>query len=149
MTAIRSATHTDAAAWLEMRRALWPDGTEAEHRREIDRYLAGEAREPAAVLLAENVTGQAVGFVELSVRPYAEGCRTPFVAYLEGWYVAPEARRQGVGRALIDAAEEWGRAQDCSELASDAHPENDVSAIAHRAAGFADVGLVRCFRKDL
>jgi aminoglycoside 6'-N-acetyltransferase I len=71
------------------------------------------------------------------------------VAYLEGWFVVPAARGRGVGRALIAAAEEWGRAQGCCEFASDAHPDNEVSAAAHRALGFVEAGLVRCFRKDL
>jgi aminoglycoside 6'-N-acetyltransferase I len=90
-----------------------------------------------------------LGFVELSTRPYGEGCRTSRVAYLEGWFVVPEARRQGVGRALLEATEEWGRAQGCNELASDAHPDNDLSSAAHRSLGFADMGLVRCFRKEI
>lgn len=149
MIGVRPVTDRDAEAWLRMRCALWPDGSESEHRREIDRYLAGVAQEPAEVILAEDAAGHAVGFVELSIRAYAEGCSTQGVAYLEGWYVEPDARRRGVGRALVEAAEEWGRVQGCSELASDAHPENDVSRAAHRAAGFDEVGLVRCFRKEI
>jgi len=68
------------------------------------------------------------------------------VAYLEGWFVAPEPRGQGGGRALVAAAEAWGREQGCRELASDTEHENDVSTAAHLALGFEDVGLVRCFR---
>jgi len=45
-----------------------------------------------------------VGFVEVSLRPYAEGCDTRPVGYLEGGYVAPEWRGQGIGRALVEAA---------------------------------------------
>lgn len=149
MTTVRPANRSDAAAWLQLRHALWPDSSEAEHREDIDRFLFGHAREPLAVLLAEDVTGRAVGFVELSIRAYAEGCRSDRVAYLEGWFVAPEARGLGVGRALIAAAEKWGRSQGCKEFASDARPDNARSAAAHRALGFTDVGLLRCFRKDL
>ena len=61
----------------------------------------------------------------------------------------PNARGQDAGRALIAAGEAWGRSQGCREFASDAEPDDEVSAAAHRALGFADVGLVRCFRKDL
>ncbi len=149
MTRVRPAKPADTAAWLQLRHALWPDRSTAEHREEIDRFFAGEAREPLAVLLAEDETRCPIGFAELSIRAYAEGCRTDRVAYLEGWFVVPNARGQGVGRALIAAAEEWGRAQGCREFASDAEPDNEVSAAAHRALGFADVGLVRCFRKEL
>jgi aminoglycoside 6'-N-acetyltransferase I len=134
---------------LRLRRALWPDGSEAEHRVEIDRLLAGQANEPQAVLFAEDGSGRLVGFAELSIRPCAEGCRTNRVAYLEGWFVVPEARGRGVGWALVEVAEAWGRAQGCREFASDAQADNELSAAAHRALGFTDVGLVRCFRKDL
>jgi hypothetical protein len=41
------------------------------------------------------------------------------------------------------------RSAGCTEFASDAEADNEVSAAAHRALGFEDVGLIRCFRKDL
>lgn len=146
---VRSATPADAESWLAMRHALWPDGSEAEHRAEIEEYFAGRANEPQEVLLAEDDAGRPLGLAELSLRAYAEDCTTSPVAYLEGWYVAPDARRRGVGRRLIEAAEDWGRRQGCRELASDTTPDNTISAAAHRAAGFEDAGLVRCFRKSL
>jgi len=131
-----------------MRRALWPDGSAGEHEEEIERFLSGRSGEPLAVLIADESTQGPVGFVELS-RASAEGCRTSRIAYLEGWFVAPHARRQGVGRQLVDAAEGWGRAQGCTELASDSAPDNLASLAAHRAIGFVDVGSIQCHRKDL
>jgi aminoglycoside 6'-N-acetyltransferase I len=147
--AVRPVSPGDADAWSRLRHALWPDGTEAEHREEIDQFFAGRAREPKAVLVAEDAAAHVIGVAELSIRPHAEGCHGDRVAYLEGWFVVPEARGFGVGRALVAAAEEWGRSQGCSEFASDAEADNAVSAAAHRALGFTEVGLVRCFRKDL
>jgi aminoglycoside 6'-N-acetyltransferase I len=149
MITVRPAKPSDAAAWLQLRHALWPDRPEAEHREEVDRLFAGKAREPLAVLLADDGAGCPVGLAELSIRAYAEGCCSDRVAFLEGWFVVPQARGRGVGRALIAAAEQWGRGQGCRELASDAQADNVVSAAAHRALGFAEVGLMRCFRKDL
>ena len=149
MITVRPAKPSDGAAWLQLRHALWPDRSEAEHREEVDRFFAGGAREPLAVLLADDGAGCPVGLAELSIRAYAEGCRSDRVAYLEGWFVVPQARRRGVGRALIAAAQEWGRSQGCREFASDAQPANHVSTAAHRALGFVEVGLIRCFRKDL
>jgi aminoglycoside 6'-N-acetyltransferase I len=146
---IRPATQGDSRAWLLLRHALWREASESEHRAEIESFFAGHAREPLAVLLAEDGAGGVVGLAELSIRPSAEGCTSDRVAYLEGWFVVPEARRRGVGRALVRAAEEWGRDQGCTEFASDTQPDNLVSAAAHRALGFIEVGSVRCFRKDL
>ena len=148
-TLVRAVTPADAGAWLQMRNALWPEGPESEHREEIERFFAGQVRDPLATLVALNAAGDPVGFAELSIRPYAEDCVTDHVAYLEGWYVVPDARRQGVGGALVRAAEEWGRAQGCTEFASDALIDNDVSAAAHRALGFHETVQIRCFRKDL
>jgi len=147
---VRPVTSSDSAAWLRMRCALWPSGREAEHREEIERFLGGGSpREPREVLLAEDSEGGTVGFVELSIRPYAKGCRTRRVAYLEGWFVLPEARGRGVGRALVTAAEEWARARGSSEFASDTEPGNEIGEAAHLAVGFADAGAVRCFRKEI
>jgi aminoglycoside 6'-N-acetyltransferase I len=149
MTTVRPVKQSDAAAWLQLRHALWPEGSEADHREAIDRFFGGDAWEPVAILLAVDETGCPIGLAELSIRAYAEGCHSDRVAYLEGWFVAPKARGHGVGRALIAAAEDWGRSQGCSEFASDAQRDNEGSAAAHRALGFVEVGLIRCFRKDL
>ncbi len=147
---VRPTTAKDASSWLTMRQALWPDGSETEHREEIERFLAGTAGgRPAEVLVAEDQSDRIVGFAELAIRPYAEGCVSDRVAYLEGWFVESDSRRRGIGRALVAAAEDWGRAQGCTEFASDADPENDVSTRAHGALGFADAGLIRCFHKNL
>jgi aminoglycoside 6'-N-acetyltransferase I len=86
---------------------------------------------------------------EISIRSYAEGCATDRVGFLEGWFVVPEHRRRGIGGALVRAAERWALAQGCREFASDALADNDESALAHRALGFTEVGMIRCFRKDL
>lgn len=145
---VRPMTPSDIDSWVEMRRALWPEGGAYQHFLEATVFFeAGDAVEGAALIAEED--GRAVGLAEVSIRPYAEGCRTNRVGFLEGWYVVPDARRRGVGAALVAAAEEWARAQGCTELASDTEPDNHVSAEAHRALGFTDVGLVRCFRKDL
>ena len=132
-----------------MRHALWPEGSVEEHAGEIEDFFAGRSREPLAVLVAEAEPGRLLGFAELSIRPYAEGCATDRIGYLEGWYVVPEARKQGVGRALVEASEAWARAQGCAEFASDTEIDNEVSAAAHRALGYTEVALIRCFRKDL
>jgi aminoglycoside 6'-N-acetyltransferase I len=148
MVRIRPVDQRDADRWLALRCALWQEGSSEEHREEIARFFAGKAQEPQAVLIAEK-DGQPVGIAELSIRAYAEGCVTDRVAYLEGWYVAPEFRGLGYGRALIAAAEEWGAAQGCKEFASDAELDNHSSKAAHEACGFVEVGAVRCFRKAL
>ena len=149
MITVRPVRRGDAESWRRMRHDLWPDGSAEEHASEIAAFLEARAPEPLAVLVAEEAGGELVGLAELSIRPCAEGCVTDHVAYLEGWYVAPGARRRGVGRALVRAVEEWARGQGCTELASDTAVGNEAGAAAHRAVGFDEVGLVRCFRRPL
>ncbi len=146
---IRYATKGDSEAWLELRHALWPDSSRDEHRSEIESFLAGTAREPLAVLIAETGDGQVVGCAELSIRAYAEGCTSDRVAFLEGWYVTPEARGRGVGKELVAAAEGWAVAQRCTEFASDTEAQNEIGVAAHRHCGFVEVATIKCFRKEL
>jgi aminoglycoside 6'-N-acetyltransferase I len=148
MGAVREVGTEDSEDWLRLRCALWPHASESEHRADITQFLSGQSQEPVAVLVAVTA-GAAVGFAELSIRAHAEGCQSKRIAYLEGWYVDPGARGRGIGRALIAAAERWGRSHNCTEFASDAQPGNEQSIRAHHAVGFEDAGLVRCFRKQL
>jgi aminoglycoside 6'-N-acetyltransferase I len=146
---VRSATRADTADWLRMRNALWPEYDSPWHALEVEQFFDGKLSMPLAVLLAVDDDGAAIGFAELSIRAYAEDCMTDRVAYLEGWYVAPHARRKGIGRALVSAAEEWARTQGCTEFGSDAVIDNEISARAHLALGFEETVQIRCFRKSL
>lgn len=145
---IRPARRDDAEAWEHMRCSLWPSDAD-DHAAEIASYFEGPRKNSAETLLAFNEQGRPLGFVELSIRNHAEGCSTERVAFLEGWYVELDARRQGVGAALVKAAEEWGRAQGCTEFASDTELDNYVSAAAHRALGFVETERIICFKKEL
>lgn len=148
MTHVRAAEPRDLGEWIRLRAALWPGGID-EHRAAAERFFAGQRHEPAEVLLAFDESGRAVGFVELSIRNIVDSCSTDRVAYLEGWYVEPSLRRQGVGAALVAAAERWGVEQGCTEFGSDSLIDNEVSHQAHRALGFEETGRVVNFRKDL
>ena len=152
MISIRHAAPADAVQWSALRVALWPE--------EDARNLASEAeeffRQPPAglegVLVAADTDHPEigiVGFAELSLRVYAEGCASSPVGFLEGWYVAPEYRRRGIGGALVAASENWARDKGCVEFASDTEIDNTLSAEAHFALGFEEAALLRCFRKDL
>ncbi len=138
----------DAAEWARLRQLLWP-APPGEHEREIASFFGGDRGDPAEVILAIGDDGRALGFAEVSVRSYAEGCVTNRVAYLEGWFVEEPHRRCGIGAALVAAVEDWARAQGCTELASDTEIENGISATAHQALGFGEVERIICFKKEL
>jgi len=148
---IRRVERRDAGGWIDLRHALWPDQPREELAAEAHAYLDGRGFMLETVLVAVDETNAdgVVAFAELSLRPYAEGCSTTPVGFLEGWFVLPEWRGRGVGRALVAAAEAWARGRGCREFASDTTIDNTSSAAAHAALGFEEVERIRCFRKPL
>jgi putative acetyltransferase len=152
---VRPAYPQDQAEWVRMRTALWPDDGETEHAEEVAAFFAAdtfhwsEAIRSWNVFVAERPAGGLCGFVEASIRPHVDGCSTRPVGYVEGWYVDPDVRRQGIGRMLVEAAECWATVQGCKEMASDAQLWNTVSHEAHKALGFEEVERLVHFRKAL
>lgn len=92
---------------------------------------------------------EAIGFIHVGLRVYADGCETSPVGYIEAWYVAEEYRRTGVGEDLIGAAENWARELGCTEMGSDCLLDNEVSLAAHTAIGYTESERLIAFRKDL
>ena len=130
-----------------MRVALWPFLTERENDVDSDRILADPDR--FAVFVATTRDGAVHGFLEASLRAYAEGCDTSPVGFIEGWFVDREVRRQGMGAALVAAAEEWARQRGCTEMASDTTIENVDGQRAHTRLGYSESERLVCFRKSL
>ncbi|MFI0239231.1 GNAT family N-acetyltransferase [Streptomyces sp. NPDC016845] len=123
---VRSASPADLDAVL----AFWKTAAEgtsiSDDRAGVERLVA---RDPEALLLAERADGELVGTV---------------IAGFDGWRchlyrlaVRPDARRQGIGSALLAAAEErftalGGRRGDAMVL-----NRNERAHAAWKAAGYA------------
>lgn len=144
---IARCTAADIAAWLPLRLALWPEGEAAGHRAEMLQQLAEPARQAQWLGWAGET---AVGLAEASLRhEYVNGTEGAPVLFLEGLYVAPGWRRQGLARRLVDTVAAWGVAQGCREFASDTPLDNLVSQRLHLALGFAETERVVYFRRLL
>lgn len=140
-----SLDHLDA--WLQLRAELWPHSSMEYHRGEIAGILSTEN---AIAFVARNPTDDLVGFAEATLRhDYVNGCKTSPVLFLEGIYLRPHHRRQGVARLLCGAIAAWGRAAGCREFASDALLDNVESHAFHAALGFEETQRVVYFRKPL
>ncbi len=103
-----------------------------------------------AQFLQYDPSHKALGFVEASLRSdYVNGTSTSPVAFLEGIYVIPEARRRGVARSLVTEVEGWAADRGCTEFASDVLLENVLSRSMHIALGFEETERVIFFKKVL
>jgi ribosomal protein S18 acetylase RimI-like enzyme len=108
---------SDDAFLASVERLITDPGTE---------YLLGapEAGAPAA------------GVVQLrfrwSVWRAAEDCE------LEDLFVSPQARRGGLGRALVAAAIDRARARGCRRIALDTAERNEAAVPLYRSFGFND-----------
>ena len=144
---IRRLTDNDRDELVRMREGLWPAGPqEHEQEHEVDAFLSAKPEEPV-VFVAQRSAGGLAGFVEVSIRSYAEGANSQRVAYVEGWWVDPDVRRTGVGRKLISQAEDWARSRGLTELASDSELTNAAGRTAHLAAGFVESNQIVCYIK--
>ena len=143
--AIRTASPEDRDEWVRLRWELWPDCPAERHSLEMVQILGL----PGMVALAF-VDQKLTGFAEVSVRSdHVEGTVSSPVPYLEGWYVQPAHRGQGVGRALISYVEQWARSNGYSEIASDAEIQNSRSIRLHSRLGFREVSRTVHFVKTL
>jgi aminoglycoside 6'-N-acetyltransferase I len=145
---IEQCISVEQEGWLYLRQQLWPHCPREQHLSEMSSFCAQPER--FAEFVAYAGSGQAVGFVEVALRTdYVNGTDSSPVAFLEGIYVAPEARRTGTARALVGAAKRWAIEKGCREFASDAALENETSHAMHRALGFEETERVVFFRKLL
>ena len=143
---IRRVRAEDKPEWLRMRLTLWPDHTVEEFLAETDAILA-DPMQPVFVAVRGN--GKLGGFLEAGTRKYAEGCETSPVGYIEGWYVDEDLRGQGIGAALVRAAEAWAHEQGLTEMASDTWLDNEGSIRAHLKLGYDEVERAVHFAKKL
>jgi aminoglycoside 6'-N-acetyltransferase I len=133
---VRPMRAGELAEVVAMTHSLWPTS---------DEYDFGDE----SVLVWERDGGGLGGFISFSLRPWAEGCDSTPVPYIEGWWVAPDLRRAGVGRALVAAVEQWCLQHGHHELGSDVELDNEVSLRAHAALGFEPTLRLQFFRKRL
>jgi aminoglycoside 6'-N-acetyltransferase I len=141
---VRQMDVADRETWIRLRAALWPDEVLEVHGRDIDTFLGGET---GFGFIAEAEDGAAVGFAEITIRPFANGCDSRPVPFLEGIWVEPRFRCQRVGTRLVEHIEAFVTARGFNEIGSDALVENQISQTAHRSWGFSETERVVHFRK--
>ncbi|HEY2038106.1 MAG TPA: GNAT family N-acetyltransferase [Edaphobacter sp.] len=149
---VRQATISDSIEIAEMCSLLWPDATVSEHLAEIEELIEAKVCGglPFTIFVSCDQEGRLIGFLQVDLRSHADGCNPSHpTGYIEGWYVREEYRRQGIGAAMVHAAEDWARDLGCKEMASDTWIDERNSLGAHQALGFEVVDRCIHFRKPL
>jgi aminoglycoside 6'-N-acetyltransferase I len=146
---IRPIEKHDAAAWAAMRGRLWPYEDAPDLARGAHAFVDGTGDGFIDAAFVAEDGGDPIGFLELSVRAFSDGCDSMPVTHVEGWFVEASARHRGVGRSLVAAAEAWARERGYTELASDTEIGNEDSRLAHGRLGFEEVDRLIKFRKRL
>ncbi|WP_225047712.1 GNAT family N-acetyltransferase [Lacticaseibacillus kribbianus] len=100
-------------------------------------------QDPASAVLVAVENGTLLGFalvVTASTGVEAEAVAHRF-AYVPALYVAPAARRGGVGRALVDAVTAWQTAHDLEFLQLDVLGDNLAARQFYASLGFTTANL--------
>jgi ribosomal protein S18 acetylase RimI-like enzyme len=133
---VRLATHADVPELVELMREFY-----AESSYPLDQAWAAQAfasliSEPSrgAVWLMEQ-DGVIAGHVVLSVRHAMEF--GGLSAYIDDLFVRPAYRRQGAGRAGLDALFAECRRRDCRSIEVEVGPDNRAANALYRRYGLA------------
>ncbi|MBU2237161.1 MAG: GNAT family N-acetyltransferase [Gammaproteobacteria bacterium] len=145
---IRAIQETDAAAWSALRIEFLPEIKDISQA-EVNAFFLGSYANVQEVLIALNDAQKMIGFIELNLRNNVPGSSKQTTPYIEAWFVSPDCQGQGIGKALIHAAEEWAKQQSFDELGSDSPVSNEKSVNLHKQLGFNEIERVVCLLKPL
>jgi len=139
---ILEASERNFEAWVGLRKLLWPEA-DAMHVGEMREILASNTQ---IAFLIFNSDDQPVGFIEgaIYVNPPQD------YGYVEGWYVLPAYRGQGLGGELLGALEQWFLHHAISLSLSDTIPaEYPLSPKAHARYGYREYATMKIYIKQL
>ncbi len=139
-TQIRPATTSDAPAAVGLMAQLNEFGHGQVDAGVEDRFRAMLVLPQHAIFVAQDDQGQIVGLLTASHR-WTLWHMGP-CALIEELVVDKGVRGQGVGRALIQAAIEWAKAQACSEVEVSTETDNAAAQAFYRRLGFESEALL-------
>lgn len=115
-------------AWRKRHECI--EGIRADVLRHLDEQPAN-----SYIFVAEDADGERVGFVHLQkTRDFFTNRHN---AHISDLAVAPAHEGRGVGKALLDHAEDWAREHQCQLLTLAVFPGNERARTLYDAAGYA------------
>ena len=136
----------DFDLWKIMRTELYSGVDDLFHEQEM---LAIHKNRNWICRFIANDDGRKIGLVELSLRNIVDGCLSSPVAYLEGLYLAPDYRGQGVGKEVIKILLSWCTSEGLKELATDTELKNEKAQKFYQSIGFEEVDRVVEYRLEI
>ena len=134
---VQRAIEQDAAVLAGLALLLWNDHDAAELLEEFAELLKSEG---AACFLACEA-GVPAGFAQCQLRhDYVEGAQTSPVGYLEGIFVLPEFRRQGIAGKLLQVFLDFAEGNHLAFLTLEVRASNYDAIALYGARGFRGVG---------
>ena len=122
-------------------RVLDPAAVAAAYRAGLQ-HPGGQPADEAATFVAE-VDGRVVGVLDIHVARPAGAHQPRTYGYIPEVAVAADARRRGVGAALMSAAEEWARRRGCGYTVLDYNAHNvDAGRFYRDRLGYRPAGQI-------
>ena len=132
LTRLAEAVSGEPEAWLISADGEWRSaGDERRYLKAVRRYAH------AAVIVAERADGELVGRLSVARDAHPASAHVADI----GLMVAKDARRQGVGWALLEAAVEWARTAGVRTLELHVFPWNEPAILLYEKFGFEREGF--------
>lgn len=140
---VRDAVPSDVEALVRLFAALGYPSSEPEMRVRLLRVLAEDGHR---VLMATDRTGEAIGSVHIGRLMSLDA---DLSGQILGLVVAEQARRQGVGRALMTAAENWARSRKCTKVILRSNVRRTEAHAFYERIGYTNLKTQYAFRREL
>ncbi|MBL8523483.1 MAG: GNAT family N-acetyltransferase [Betaproteobacteria bacterium] len=147
---VRSLSSDNAAEYQALRlRGLleWPSAFASSHEEEVDTPITAIAArlqpKDDGAIFGAFMDDRLVGIVGLQRETMQ---KLAHKAYIWGMYVAPEARKLGVGKALLQHALDHARdAMQVRQVNLGVNASNDAAIALYKSLGFEPFGIERGF----
>jgi ribosomal protein S18 acetylase RimI-like enzyme len=134
--------HPDDAPLLAplIRELAIEEGSEPAEVDEIANIVSALLQAGASDFMLVTKDGEPIGCLQIAYR-LSTWQAQPY-AYLEDFYLVPEARKLGIGAKLLDYALQRAEGQKCDSISLDVKTSNKAAKRLYQRLGFTDSGSI-------